>query len=60
MTGKRIAEMMKGAEESFGPCHVRALRVSGLSRARETAAIIATHLPGIKVEEPDHLINEGR
>jgi serine/threonine-protein phosphatase PGAM5 len=52
--------MMKGAEDNFGPCTVKALRVSGLARARETADIIASHLPGIVVEDPDPLMNEGR
>lgn len=51
---------MKGAEDSFGSCHIKALRVSGLARARETAEIIASHLPGFKVEDPDAMINEGR
>ena len=31
-----------------------------MTRAKETAAIIATYLPGIKMEEPDPMINEGR
>jgi len=60
LTGKRIAEMMQGAEETFGPCDVKALRVSGLARAIETADIIASHLPGIEVEEHDAMLNEGR
>lgn len=60
LTGKRIAEMMKGAEDEFGPCHIKALRVSGMTRARETAEIIAQCLPGVQVEEPDPMINEGR
>jgi broad specificity phosphatase PhoE len=60
LTGKRIAEMMKGAEEKFGPCRIQTMRVSGLTRARETAAIIATHLPGVTLQEPDPLLNEGR
>jgi serine/threonine-protein phosphatase PGAM5 len=60
MTGKRIAEMMKGAEASFGPCQIKSLRVSNLTRAKETATIIATHLPGVFVEGPDPMLNEGR
>jgi broad specificity phosphatase PhoE len=60
LTGKRIAEMMKGAEEKFGPCRIQTMRVSGLTRARETAAIIATHLPGVTLQEPDPILNEGR
>ena len=60
LTGKRIAEMMHGAEELFGPCKISALRVSGLTRAIETAEIIASHLPGVGVEEHDTMLNEGR
>jgi serine/threonine-protein phosphatase PGAM5 len=62
LTGKRIAEMIRGAEnESFGrPCHVKVLRVSDLLRAKETADIIAKHLPGVERAEPDALLNEGR
>ena len=60
LTGKRIAEMMQGAEELFGPCKIKALRVSGLTRAIETAEIIASHLPGVEVEERDPMLNEGR
>lgn len=52
--------MMRGAEESYGPCRIKALRVSGLARARETADIIALHLSGIEMEEPDPMLNEGR
>ena len=52
--------MMKGAQDSFGPCQIKALRVSNLTRAKETAQIIASYLPGIPLEEPDPLLNEGR
>jgi serine/threonine-protein phosphatase PGAM5 len=62
LTGKRIAEMIQGAEETFGsPCHVKALRVSNLTRAKETAAIIASYLPStVAVIDPDPMLNEGR
>jgi serine/threonine-protein phosphatase PGAM5 len=60
LTGKRIAEMIQGADESFGPCKVKVLRVSDLRRAKETADIIAKHLPGVERAEPDPLLNEGR
>ena len=52
--------MMKGGGGAFGPCQVTALRVSAMTRARETADIIASHLDGIQVEEPDPRMNEGR
>jgi broad specificity phosphatase PhoE len=62
LTGKRIAEMIQGAEETFGsPCRVKALRVSNLTRAKETADIIALYLPStVSVIEPDPMLNEGR
>ena len=60
LTGKRIAEMIRGADESFGPCKVIVLRVSNLIRAKETADIIAKHLPGVERAAPDPLLNEGR
>ena len=59
-TGKRLAEMMKGAEEGFGPCKVKALRVFNMTRAKETAEIIASHLPGVTFLNPDPNLNEGR
>jgi serine/threonine-protein phosphatase PGAM5 len=60
MTGRRIAEMMQGAEDTFGPCNIKALRVSNLTRAKETAEIIAAYLPGVPVLDPDPMLNEGR
>jgi len=36
LTGKRLAEMLKGAEEDFGPCNIKSLRVSNMTRAKET------------------------
>jgi broad specificity phosphatase PhoE len=59
-TGKRLAEMIKGAEDKFGPCKIKVLRVSGMARAKETAEIIASHLPTVEFAEPDPLLNEGR
>lgn len=61
-TGKRIAEILKGIEsdERFGPCNIKCIRVSNLARAKETADIIAKHLPGIEKYDPDPLLNEGR
>lgn len=52
--------MIRGAEDSFGPCNVKVIRVSNLARAKETADIIASSLPGVERAEPDHLLNEGR
>ena len=54
--------MIQGAEDTFGsPCQVKALRVSNLTRAKETAAIIASYLPNtVQVTDPDPMLNEGR
>jgi hypothetical protein len=52
--------MLKGAEEKFGPCKIKVLRVSGMTRAQETAEIIASHLPTVEFALPDPLLNEGR
>ena len=54
--------MIQGAEETLGsPCHIKALRVSNLTRAKETAAIIASYLPStVAVVDPDPMLNEGR
>lgn len=63
LTGIRIAEMIKGINDTFGPCHVKAIHVSNLTRAKETADIIAQQLPQENVIErtaPDPLLNEGR
>jgi serine/threonine-protein phosphatase PGAM5 len=64
LTGQRLAEILKGVLEEEGrgrPCSM-SLRVSCLTRARETAAIIATFLPRLVtvVEACDGLLNEGR
>lgn len=57
LTGKRIASLMQAEN---GACSLKSLRVSGMTRARETANIIAEHLEGVEVEEPDPEFNEGR
>lgn len=59
ITGQRLAAMAEGIDEKFGPCKIKVLRVSGLTRAKETAEIIAKHLPGVPLAEPDPLLNEG-
>eukprot|EP00523_Entomoneis_sp_CCMP467_P012533 CAMPEP_0168787822 /NCGR_PEP_ID=MMETSP0725-20121227/12005_1 /TAXON_ID=265536 /ORGANISM="Amphiprora sp., Strain CCMP467" /LENGTH=354 /DNA_ID=CAMNT_0008838053 /DNA_START=42 /DNA_END=1106 /DNA_ORIENTATION=+ len=61
LTGRRLAEMLKGSKTGkANPCNITSIRVSGMTRAIETADIIATHLPGVTFEEPDPLLNEGR
>ena len=59
-TGQRLAEIIKGIDETFGPCYVKTLRVSDMTRAKETAEIIGQHLPDSVVRmDPDPNLNEG-
>jgi phosphohistidine phosphatase SixA len=39
LTGIRLAEMIKGAEDQFGPCNVKVMFVSGMTRAQETGTL---------------------
>jgi serine/threonine-protein phosphatase PGAM5 len=45
-----------------GPCHIHAMHVSDMQRAKETASIISSYLlpvfPDLRVESPDPLLNE--
>ena len=60
-TGKRIKEMIEGIEGTgFTGCNVKVVRVSNMARAKETADIIAKHLPGVERAAPDPDLNEGR
>jgi len=59
LTGIRLAEMMKGFNDDES-IHVKALHVSNLTRAKETADIITEHISGIARTDPDPLLNEGR
>jgi len=62
ITGKRIAEMIKGFPETkYTPCNVTTIRVSNMARAKETADIIASQLPShVLRAAPDANLNEGR
>lgn len=60
LTGKRLREMMDGADKEFGACKIKVVRVSNMARAKETADIIASHLPGVEYAKPDPELNEGR
>jgi len=61
LTGRRLAEMIRGIDEEFGPCDVKVVRVSDMARAKETAEIISAHLPNsVERTEPDPDLNEGR
>jgi hypothetical protein len=35
-TGKRLREMLDGANEKFGPCNIKVVRVSNMARAKES------------------------
>jgi len=59
LTGIRLREMLEGANEEFGPCNIKVVRVSNLARAKETAEIIASHLSGVEYAGPDPDLNEG-
>lgn len=60
-TGRRLKEMIEGVEGTgFTGCNVKVVRVSDMARAKETADIIASHLPGVERAEPDPDLNEGR
>jgi len=60
-TGRRLKEMIEGVEGTgFTGCNVKVVRVSNMARAKETADIIASHLPGAERAEPDPDLNEGR
>lgn len=64
-TGKRLVEIAKGSmnfeKDRFnGQCFVKAIHVSDMVRAKETAALIAEqfHNERIVVQKPDPLLNE--
>jgi serine/threonine-protein phosphatase PGAM5 len=54
LTGQRLAELLEG------DVPITSIRVSTMTRAKETAEIIATYLPGLELSEPDPLLSEGR
>lgn len=59
LTGLRLAEMIRGIDQ-FKAMPIATIRVSNMTRAKETAEIIATHLPEyVEIADPDPLLNEG-
>lgn len=61
LTGQRLAKMIQGFDEQFGPCNIKTIRVSNMARAKETAELIAKSLPESVVRTPpDANLNEGR
>lgn len=60
LTGERIKEMIQGIDPLFKAMPVATLFVSNMTRAKETAEIIANHLPDyVERADPDPLLNEG-
>lgn len=57
-TGKRLAILQKGIGDKFGACDITVVRSSGMIRAKQTAEIIAKHLKGVKLANPDVRLNE--
>lgn len=41
-----------------GPLYIKAIHVSDMERAKETARIIHSHLPHVKLSDPDPMLNE--
>jgi serine/threonine-protein phosphatase PGAM5 len=63
-TGQRLAILsrggMGGMDERFdAPCKIKAIHQSDMARAKETASLIASWLPGVPVTAPDARLNEG-
>lgn len=63
-----MGKLVRGVNEQFGPCRVKVIRVSDLTRAKETADIIYDNMNLMSIDvgkevdkaPPDPLLNEGR
>ncbi len=53
-TGRRLAELVAAG------VRIKAIHVSDMARAKETAEIIKKHLPGVEATAPNSKLNEGR
>ena len=63
LTGQRLAHYLRGGydghpDEFQGPCSILSIQPSDMERAKETARIIASHLPTVPIKEPDPMLNE--
>ncbi|GAX20193.1 serine/threonine-protein phosphatase PGAM5 [Fistulifera solaris] len=59
LTGQRLADMLQAQDPSM-TCYISSLRVSNMTRAKETADIIAKYIQRVPYLEPDPDLNEGR
>lgn len=57
LTGQRLAQLASTVN-SDGRSRIKAIHVSNLTRAKETAKIIAKHLPKVPLSAPDPILNE--
>jgi serine/threonine-protein phosphatase PGAM5 len=68
-TGRRLAQIAQGSKHFFpgtfnGPCHIKAIHVSDMIRAKETAELIAEQMQyytpknKLLLQPPDPLLNE--
>lgn len=61
LTGRRLSVMAKGVQSDprFGACPMIAISSSNMTRAKETAEIIAKQLnDSLKLNPPDPLLDE--
>jgi len=64
LTGIRLAQMIQSSHDKSEPCRIKSMHVSNLTRAKETADIIAEYISPLQTDlnrtDPDPLLNEGR
>ena len=72
LTGQRLAVLARGGLQGgpqlsptkkdnvvgAGPLHIKCIHVSDMERAKETARIIHSHIPHVKLNDPDPMLNE--
>ncbi|KAL7562688.1 hypothetical protein ACA910_002896 [Epithemia clementina (nom. ined.)] len=72
LTGQRLAVLARGGLQGgpqlspakkdhvvgAGPLYIKSIHVSDMERAKETARIIHSHIPHVKLNDPDPMLNE--